>query len=144
MKKWVMAFALAMISSAASAGDWRFVSIGDDFAAGIDFSRRTRTGDIARAWVINSGTTKFQLFLAEFDCRQSSMTVLTSATYDNLGNVIGQSSARGAPVYSVPDTVGDNTLRAACDNKPNWLAGLNETYDRARDFHDATGRVLFK
>lgn len=140
MKKWVMAFALAMISSAASAGDWRLLSVGKAGAIAVDMdgiraSGTKRVGWTAMILPLRTSDIDYVLVRYEWDCDADTSTQLGWVAYLEDGMLVDRDETRKPTSVVPPDSNEVHVLNAVCRGEfqvPD--SGWNSVPALLRDF----------
>lgn len=142
MKTTIVAALMIAVAVPAFAGDWAYVSSGENVRIGMDRATIRRSGDIARAWVVTVYPSlqtlaqhrfDYRVELRSFDCSERTQRVNYMALYTfGSGQTNAQDMDSGA-LRVIPDTTGDYVLMAACD--PTIIAEpfYESSADLARD-----------
>ena len=118
-----LAAAMSLMVGAAQAGEWRVVSTTDEFIKAVDYSsfrRNSPTSDVWRVWTAviyrNSGSRNYDFFVSreEIDCREDTVSYLTTSYYTVGGEVLSSDNRPTEAEYIIPDTISDYVFRAVC------------------------------
>lgn len=114
--------AMSLIAGAASAGDWRLVSVGRSGATAVDVTSVVRSGDIATGWTavflpIRRDGMDYALIRQEYGCRETTSTFLSVVSYDEDGQVVDRSDRRRPTISIAPDSNEILMMKAVCSGE---------------------------
>jgi len=114
--------AVSMIAGAASASDWRLISVGRTGATGVDISTVSRSGDKAVAWTaiflpLTVSEMDYALIRQEYECGAKTSRFLSVISYDEHGQVQARSDEPRAAISIAPDSNEMLMLKAVCFNE---------------------------
>lgn len=116
--------AILSAPSAANAGEWAWVGSGEQIRVGMDRATISTSFDMTTAWVVTVYPTKqtigqyvydYRVEQRSFSCSRRTQGVSFIALYNLEGQQIHSQSGEAVPSPIIPDTTGDQVLKAACD-----------------------------